>query len=74
MAGRMKAYLSIFFLLLLLEVVVVEEGARRSIFFAAVARAAKNFLIFEMNCELFQILLLSIQFLNMHQPVLLCNT
>jgi len=41
--------------------------------FAAVARAAKNFLIFEMNCELFQILLLPIQFLNMHQPVLLCS-
>jgi hypothetical protein len=42
--------------------------------FAAGACAAKNFLIFEMNCELFQILLLPIHILNMHQPVFLCNT
>jgi hypothetical protein len=40
---------------------------------AATHCAPKNFLIFEMNCELFQILLLPIQFLNMHQPVLLCS-
>ena len=40
---------------------------------AATHCASKNFLIFEMNCELFQILLLPIQFLNMHQPVLLCS-